>query len=62
LGDGLLQRWFGAEAEYRHRLAGQLQRTELQQLEALFRARRGAALPQPLRHTLVAAQRPATSP
>jgi putative ATPase len=62
LGDGLLQRWFGADAEYRHRLAGQLRPAELRQLEALFRARRGAALPQPLRHTLVAAERPAAGP
>ncbi len=58
LSDALLERWFAAEAPYRHTLAGRLAPAALERLVALFRSRRGAALPQPLRHTLVAAERP----
>jgi len=57
LGDGLLQRWFGAAADYRSRLSARLDGAGLQELESLFRLHRGLALPQPLRHTLIHARR-----
>jgi putative ATPase len=61
LGEGLLQRWFGEAAGYRQHLASVLPAPGRKRLEALFRERRGASLPQPLRHTLLLAQRPAVS-
>jgi putative ATPase len=57
LSENVLQRWFGAEAEYRHQLGRDLPKTTLGELEALFRLQRGARLPQRLAHTLLLAHR-----
>jgi len=57
LGDAVLERWFGRQASYRGHLASVLPAAGLRRLEALFRERRGAALPQPLGHTLLLARR-----
>ncbi len=57
LGDAVLERWFGRQASYRGHLAAVLPAAGLRRLEALFRQRRGAALPQPLGHTLLVARR-----
>jgi putative ATPase len=57
LGESLLQRWFGPEADYRRQLGRDLPETTLVELEALFRLHRGATLPQRLAHTLVQACR-----
>ncbi len=57
LGDAVLERWFGRQASYREHLASVLPAAGLRRLEALFRDRRGAALPQPLGHTLLLARR-----
>ncbi len=58
LGDGLLQRWFHPRADYRARLALDPQTAaDGEALEALFRRHRGLGLPQPLRHSLLQAER-----
>jgi putative ATPase len=57
LGDALLERWFGREANYRKHLASVLPAAGRKGLEALFRERRGVSLPQPLGHTLLLAHR-----
>jgi len=57
LSDALLERWFARGASYRKRLASLLPAAGRKHLEALFRERRGAALPQPLGHKLLLAQR-----
>jgi putative ATPase len=56
LGDAVLERWFGRQASYRGHLAAVLPAAGVGRLEALFRERRGAALPQPLGHTLLLAR------
>ncbi len=56
LSDAVLERWFGGQAAYRGHLASVLPAAGLRRLEALFRERRGAALPQPLGHTLLLAR------
>ena len=58
LGDALLQRWFGEEAEYLRQLEPQLGSSERKALEKLFRSRIGALLPQRLWHTLLEAKSP----
>nr|WP_254217100.1 AAA family ATPase [Synechococcus sp. CCY 9618] len=58
LSETLLERWFGKGASYRRHLAAVLPAPERRRLETLFRARRGASLPQPLRHTLLLARHP----
>ncbi|WP_216921847.1 AAA family ATPase [Synechococcus sp. CCAP 1479/9] len=57
LGDALLERWFGKGASYRKQLTPALAAAGRKTLEALFRERRGTALPQPLGHTLLLARR-----
>ncbi|MBW4530149.1 MAG: AAA family ATPase [Aphanothece saxicola GSE-SYN-MK-01-06B] len=57
LSDALLERWFGKGASYRQHLTAALPAGGRQRLEALFQERRGAALPQPLGHTLLLAHR-----
>ena len=57
LGDGLLQRWFGPGGDYRRQLQRLLTAAELDGIAQLFRRHRGIALPQPLRHLLLRAQR-----
>jgi putative ATPase len=57
LGEELLQRWFGPQADYRQRLAPDLRTTDGARLEKLFRRHRGLGLPQPLRHSLLRAER-----
>ena len=57
LGEGLLQRWFGPQADYRERLALDLPMGAGAAVEALFRRHRGLRLPQPLRHCLLRAER-----
>jgi len=57
LSDALLERWFGKGASYRKQLTPALAAAGRRTLEALFRERRGASLPQPLGHTLLLAQR-----
>ena len=58
LGDGLLQRWFGADAAFRRRLEAQLSPARCRALETLFRSQAGAMLPQRLSHTLLWAGKP----
>jgi putative ATPase len=58
LGDALLQRWFGDEAEYLSQLEPQLSAGERKALEKLFRSRIGSLLPQRLCHTLLLAKSP----
>ncbi|MFM8605344.1 MAG: AAA family ATPase [Cyanobium sp.] len=58
LSDGLLQRWFGEEAEFRRHLEPQLGRARCQALEKHFRSRLGSPLPQRLCHTLLRAGSP----
>ena len=53
LGEGLLQRWFAPGADYRRRLANDLDASGREALAALFHRHRGALLPQPLHHTLL---------
>jgi putative ATPase len=57
LGEGLLQRWFGAEADYRRQLATQLNASAVDSLAERFRRQSGTLLPQPLQHTLLLAER-----
>ena len=58
LGDGLLQRWFHPRADYRAHLGLDPQTAaDGEALEALFRRHRGLELPQPLRHSLLKAER-----
>ncbi len=60
LGDGVLERWFGLDADYRQLLRSHRQSAAtIKRLEALFRRHRGVALPQLLRHTLLRARRTA---
>ena len=58
LGDGLLQRWFSADAAFRRRLEAQLSAARCRALETLFRSQAGAMLPQRLGHTLLLAGKP----
>ncbi|MBC1261847.1 AAA family ATPase [Synechococcus sp. BSF8S] len=62
LSETALQRWFGPEAPYRRRLEAAMSAGEVNRLEAGFRDRIGARLPQRLRHNRLIARRPAQSP
>ena len=53
----LLERWFGAKADYRHHLEQHLETGEIAGLEALFRLNKATTLPLPLVHTLLVARR-----
>ena len=55
---GLLERWFSSGADYRQLLSTQLDSKVIDQLRRLFSRHQGSRLPQPLRHTLLRAQRP----
>jgi putative ATPase len=57
LGAPLLERWFAEEAPYRLWLETQLDHQAIDALRQTFRAALGAALPQPLEHTLLRAHR-----
>ncbi|MFN9637090.1 MAG: AAA family ATPase, partial [Synechococcaceae cyanobacterium] len=57
LGEKMLQRWFGAEADYRRQLATQLDVGAVASLAERFHRHSGTLLPQPLQHTLLLAER-----
>ena len=57
LTEGLLLRWFGPGALYGQRLDDALGATDRASLASHFRHHLGALLPQPLRHTLLLAER-----
>jgi putative ATPase len=62
LGESLIQRWLGAEGDYRRQLEAHLEAAALEALTDLFRRHRGALLPQRLGHTLLRAERDGGKP
>ncbi|MEB3352275.1 MAG: AAA family ATPase, partial [Cyanobacteriota bacterium] len=58
LGDGLLERWFGAAAPYRQRLTAAAGPEAVAWLGQELAARRGQLLPQPLGHQLLSGRWP----
>jgi putative ATPase len=57
MGENLLERWFGAKADYRLHLEEHLNSEEIAGLEGLFRSNKGTSLVQTLSHTLLVARR-----
>ena len=62
LDEALLARWFGEAADYRQRLQERLGPEATAALQALFEQRRGAGLPQPMRHRLLRGRRRGSAP
>lgn len=59
INDGLINRWFAADAPYRERLSNQLSAKEIERLAAALQQRRKGQLPQLLQHQLLVACRSA---
>ena len=59
INDGLINRWFAADAPYRQRLSNQLSAKQIERLAAALQQRLKGQLPQLLQHQLLVARRSA---
>ena len=57
INDGLINRWFAADAPYRQRLSNQLSAKQIERLAAALQQRLKGQLPQLLQHQLLVARR-----